>query len=71
MRKDVRIQMPKMKVDEETDIIAYDAEQVQKLDEYFIGTNAETAYMLGRYCGLRINAYTSYSALPASFYPCR
>lgn len=55
MTKDVRIQMPKMKVDEETDIIAYDAEQVQKLDEYFIGTNAETAYMLGRYCGLRIN----------------
>ena len=55
MTKDVRIQMPKMKVDEETDIIAYDAEQVQKLDEYFIGTNGETAYMLGRYCGLRIN----------------
>ena len=55
MTKDVRIQMPKMKVDEETDIIAYDSEQVQKLDEYFIGTNGETAYMLGRYCGLRIN----------------
>ena len=55
MTKDARIQMPKMKVDEETDIIDYDAEQVQKLDEYFIGTNAETAYMLGRYCGLRIN----------------
>ena len=55
MTKDVRIQMPKMKVDEETDIIAYDTEQVQKLDEYFMGTNAETAYMLGRYCGLRIN----------------
>ena len=55
MTKDVRNQMPKMKVDEETDIIAYDSEQVQKLDEYFIGTNGETAYMLGRYCGLRIN----------------
>ena len=55
MTKDVRIQMPKMKVDEETDIIAYDTEQVQKLYEYFMGTNAETAYMLGRYCGLRIN----------------
>ena len=55
MTKDVRIQMPKMKVDEETDIIAYDTEQVQKLDEYVMGTNAETAYMLGRYCGLRIN----------------
>ena len=25
------------------------------LDEYFTGSNAETAYLLGRYCGLRIN----------------
>ncbi|MBD9192550.1 MAG: bifunctional methylenetetrahydrofolate dehydrogenase/methenyltetrahydrofolate cyclohydrolase FolD [Roseburia inulinivorans] len=26
-----------------------------ELDKYFSGTNAETAYLLGRYCGLRIN----------------
>ena len=25
------------------------------MDEYFKGTHAETAYLLGRYCGLRIN----------------
>ena len=53
--KDCRIQMPKMKVDEDTDIVAYDREQTQKLDDYFSGTNAETAYLLGRFCGLRIN----------------
>lgn len=53
--KDIRISMPKMKVDEDTDIAAFDEEQVAQLDEYFSGTNAETAYLLGCYCGLRIN----------------
>ena len=47
--------MPKMKVDEETDIVAYSREQIAELDKYFSGTIAETAYLLGRYCGLRIN----------------
>ncbi|WP_370806038.1 hypothetical protein [Eubacterium ventriosum] len=28
---------------------------MQQLDNYFQGTNAETAYMLGKYCGVRIN----------------
>ena len=55
VNKDARISMPKMKVDEETDIVAYSREQVEKLDKYFSGTNAETAYLLGRCCGLRIN----------------
>ena len=55
VNKDVRIRMPKMKIDEDTDIVAFDCEQVELLDEYFSGTNAETAYLLGRYCGLRIN----------------
>lgn len=53
--KDTKIHMPKMKVDEETDIVSFDKEQVQQLDDYFKGTNAETAYMIGKYCGLRIN----------------
>ncbi len=53
--KDARITMPKIKVDEDTDIVAYEQEQVSALDEYFAGTNAETAYLLGCYCGLRIN----------------
>ena len=55
VNKDVRICMPKMKIDEDTDIVAFDCEQVELLDNYFHGTNAETAYLLGRYCGLRIN----------------
>ena len=55
VNKDVRISMPKMKIDEDTDIVAFSMEEVEKLDEYFSGTNAETAYLLGRLCGLRIN----------------
>lgn len=55
VNKDIRICMPKMKIDEDTDIVAFDCEQVELLDNYFHGTNAETAYLLGRYCGLRIN----------------
>lgn len=55
VNKDVRIHMPKMKIDEDTDIVAYSREQVEMLDDYFTGTNAETAYLLGRCCGLRIN----------------
>ena len=44
-----------MKTDEDLDIVAFSNEECAKLDAYFHGTNAETAYMLGRYCGLRIN----------------
>lgn len=53
--KDTKIHMPKMKVDDDTDIVAFTKEETDRLDEYFKGTNAETAYLLGRYCGLRIN----------------
>ncbi len=53
--KDTKIHMPKMKVDEETDIVTFSDEQMIKLSDYFTGTNAETAFMLGKYCGLRIN----------------
>ena len=55
VNKDSRIKMPKMKTDDDTDIIAFSKEELLLLDKYFKGTNAETAYMLGRYCGLRIN----------------
>lgn len=55
VNKDARISMPKMKIDEDTEIVAYSREQVEQLDDYFSGTNAETAYLLGRWCGLRIN----------------
>lgn len=53
--KDTKISMPKMKDSDDTDIIAFSREELALLDEYFKGTNAETAYLLGRYCGLRIN----------------
>lgn len=55
INKDVRITMPKMKIDEDVDIIAFSCEEVYALDAYFKGTNAETAYLLGKCCGLRIN----------------
>lgn len=55
INKDTKIRMPKMKVDEDMEIIAFTEEECAALDEYFKGTNAETAYLLGRYCGLRIN----------------
>ena len=55
VNKDTRIRMPKMKSEDDTDIVAFTHDQLALLDEYFKGTNAETAYLLGRYCGLRIN----------------
>lgn len=55
LNKGTKISMPKMKTEDDTDIIAFSREELALLDEYFKGTNAETAYMLGRYCGLRIN----------------
>ena len=42
-------------MDEDEDIVSFSIEETDKLDKYFKGTNAETAYLLGRYCGLRIN----------------
>lgn len=53
--KDTRIRMPKIKSEDDTDIVAFSREELKLLDEYFKGKNAETAYLLGRYCGLRIN----------------
>lgn len=55
INKDTKIHMPKLKIDEDTDIVSFDEQEIKRLNEYFKGTNAETAYMLGRYCGLRIN----------------
>ena len=55
VNKDTKIKMPKLKTDDDTDIVYFSQEELSLLDEYFEGTNAQTAYMLGRYCGLRIN----------------
>ena len=55
VNKDTKIRMPKMKADDDNDIVAFSHEELALLDKYFKGTNVETAYLLGRYCGLRIN----------------
>jgi len=44
--KDTKIHMPKMKVDEETDIITFSDEEMKTLTEYFTGTNAGTSTTL-------------------------
>ena len=53
--KETKISMPKRKTDEDTDIVAFSQEETKKLDEHFKDSNSETAYLLGKYCGLRIN----------------
>ena len=53
--RETKIHMPKMKIDEETDVVIFDDKEMSILADYFKGTNAETAFMLGKYCGLRIN----------------
>lgn len=55
MNKETKIKMPKQKIDDETDIVVFSKEEMDCLTEYFKGTNIETAFMLGKYCGLRIN----------------
>ncbi len=56
VNKNTKIQMPKMRVgDEKETIVAFSRSELALLDEYFDGTNAETSYLLGKYCGLRIN----------------
>lgn len=55
VNKNTKIHMPKMKIDEDTEIVAFSKSEIEALEKYFYGTNAETAYMLGRFCGLRIN----------------
>ena len=55
VNKDTKIHMPKLKSDEDLDVVAFTDDECEKLDEYFTGTTGETAYLLGRFCGLRIN----------------
>ncbi len=53
--KDTKIHMPKLKVDDDLNIVAFTDAECEIMNQVFKGTNAETAYLLGRYCGLRIN----------------
>lgn len=55
VNKNTKIHMPKLKIDEDLDIVVFTKAECAFLEDYFTGTNAETAYRLGRYCGLRIN----------------
>ena len=55
INKDTKIKMPKLKINEDTEIVTFSEEEISLLDEYFKGTNAEIAYLLGKYCGLRIS----------------
>ncbi len=55
LNKRTRISMPKKNTSEDDDIAFFTREELGKLDEFFKERNAETAYLLGRYCGLRIN----------------
>lgn len=55
LNKGTKISMPKMKTEDDTDIVSFNRQELATMDEYFKGTNAETAYLLGKYCGLRIN----------------
>lgn len=53
--KNTKIHMPKPKDEDDGEIVAFSKKELKKLDKYFLGSNAETAYYLGRYFGLRIN----------------
>lgn len=55
LNKGTKIHMPKQKTDEDDDIATFSREEMKQLENYFCGTNGETAFSLGRYCGLRIS----------------
>ena len=47
VNKDTKIHMPKLKIDDDLDIVSFNDKEMEQLDSYFSGTNVETAYMLG------------------------
>lgn len=51
--KKARISMPLDKPNH--DIVVYNKEEMRQLDDYFRYSTVETAYLIGKYCGLRIN----------------
>ena len=55
LNKNTKIHMPKVKVDDDLDIVVYSKADLAIMDEYFAGRSMETAYLLGKCCGLRIN----------------
>lgn len=55
LNKNTKIHMPKVKVDDGLDIVVYSKGELAIMDDYFAGRSMETAYLLGKCCGLRIN----------------
>ncbi len=55
VNKNSRIKMPTLKTEDDTDIVVFSKEEIKVMDEYFKGKSTETAYLLGKFCGLRIN----------------
>lgn len=53
--KDTRIKMPKRQVDDDSNVVIFSKDEMKALDKYFKGTPAETAYMIGKHTGVRIN----------------
>ena len=54
VNKNTKIKMPSKKSTDIVDIEVYSDEELHIMDEYFKDKTVETAYMLGRYCGLRV-----------------
>ncbi len=54
VNKNTKIKMPSKKSTDIIDIEAYSDDELQIMDEYFKDKTVRTAYMLGRYCGLRV-----------------
>lgn len=54
MNKNTKIKMPKKRSTDIKDIEVYSDKELSLLDDYFKDKNVRTAYMIGRYAGLRI-----------------
>ena len=53
--KNTKIKMPTMKSVDKKEIEAFTKEEYVLLDKYFSGKTVETAYMIGKYTGLRVS----------------
>lgn len=54
VNKNGKIRMPKKKSTDVHDIEAFSKEELKIMDKYFSGKQVETAYIIGKYSGLRI-----------------
>ena len=54
VNKNGRIKMPNKKSIDVKDIVSYTKEEMKIMDKYFAGKTVETAYMIGKYTGLRV-----------------